>query len=323
MSELLETSKEVSKIGTPLVSVVIPSYNHGIYIQECIRSVIAQGYDNIELIIIDDGSSDSSVAIIGELISLCEKRFVRFKFISRENKGLSTTLNEAIEWCEGVYFSAIASDDVMLPQKTSTLVNCIDNNDGLAGVFSGCFYIDSSKREPGGWCPVAGIYSFEDIFLRRESMVAPSQLLRLERVKSVGGYKEDVFIEDFYMWLCLTKNGDCLEVLDEVLVGYRQHDDNTASQKNALRMYEERVKILRYFSGHLLFKKAMAVNCLAASFFLSSANKCKSIEIMVEGIRFNWRIIFSRRFVQSCIRFLVPRSLFLYAMRIRDERLGF
>ena len=83
-------------VNMPLVSIAIPSYNHEIYVQECIRSVIDQDYRNIELIIIDDGSTDNSVEKIEELIPLCKKRFVRFEFLCRENKGLSATLNEAI-----------------------------------------------------------------------------------------------------------------------------------------------------------------------------------------------------------------------------------
>lgn len=84
----------------PLVSIVIPCYNHEKYVQESIQSVIEQDYDNIELIIIDDGSSDNSVTKIKEMIQVCQKRFKRFEFRHRPNKGLCATLNEALAWCE-------------------------------------------------------------------------------------------------------------------------------------------------------------------------------------------------------------------------------
>lgn len=80
----------------PLVSVVIPCYNHENYVQECIKSAIEQDYENIELIIIDDGSKDESVNKIQELVPGCEKRFCRFEFRTRPNKGLCKTLNEAL-----------------------------------------------------------------------------------------------------------------------------------------------------------------------------------------------------------------------------------
>ena len=90
----------------PLVSVVIPCYNHEQFVQDSIQSVIDQTYRNIELIIIDDGSKDGSVEKIQEMVDICEQRFTRFEFRSRPNKGLSSTLNEALEWCKGKYFSA-------------------------------------------------------------------------------------------------------------------------------------------------------------------------------------------------------------------------
>ena len=106
----------------PLVSIVIPCYNHSQFVQETIQSIIDQDYENIELIIIDDGSKDNSVEVIQEMIPACEERFVRFEFRYRPNKGLCATLNEALEWCEGEYFSPLASDDIALPHKTSFLL---------------------------------------------------------------------------------------------------------------------------------------------------------------------------------------------------------
>jgi alpha-1,3-rhamnosyltransferase len=97
-----------------LVSVIIPSYNHALYIEECITSVINQDYKLIELIIIDDGSTDISVDKINLLVDVCKNRFLRFKFIARENRGLAQTLNEGLQWCEGEYIQCLASDDLIL-----------------------------------------------------------------------------------------------------------------------------------------------------------------------------------------------------------------
>lgn len=67
----------------PLVSIVIPCYNHAQFVQESIQSVIDQDYKNIELIIIDDGSKDNSIDVIKEMIPVCEERFTRFKALSK------------------------------------------------------------------------------------------------------------------------------------------------------------------------------------------------------------------------------------------------
>ena len=128
----------------PLVSVILPTFNRAWTLKDAIDSVLFQDYPNIELIIIDDGSTDNSVQKIIELIPLCKQRFIRFKFLHRENKGLSATLNEAIAWCTGIYFSAIASDDVMYPTKTSVLLPYLESDNEAAGVFCGCNIIDSN-----------------------------------------------------------------------------------------------------------------------------------------------------------------------------------
>ena len=109
----------------PLVTIAIPSYNHGRYVQACIESIIEQDYENIELIIIDDGSTDDSVLRIGEMVARCRARFQRFEFLPRSNKGLCATLNEALEWARGFYFAVSDSDDVLLPSKTSVLLSHI------------------------------------------------------------------------------------------------------------------------------------------------------------------------------------------------------
>jgi len=130
--ELLE-----KQMPEPLVSVVIPCYNHEKHVQECIQSIIDQDYQNIELIIIDDGSKDGSVGKIEEMILGCKVRFKRFEFRHRENVGLSSTLNEAIDWCEGGYFSPIASDDVLENNKISALTLLASEELNIAAVFGG------------------------------------------------------------------------------------------------------------------------------------------------------------------------------------------
>ena len=71
----------MEKNNQPLVSIVIPCYNHENFVQDCIQSVIDQTYQNIELIIIDDGSKDNSILKILDMVDLCKSRFVNFEFI--------------------------------------------------------------------------------------------------------------------------------------------------------------------------------------------------------------------------------------------------
>ncbi len=96
-------------IRSPLVSVIIPCYNHEKYIQDSIQSIIEQTYSNIELIVIDDGSKDKSVEKIQDMLPACKQRFEHVYFTTRPNKGLCATLNEAL-----IY--VMENMSVLLPQ---------------------------------------------------------------------------------------------------------------------------------------------------------------------------------------------------------------
>ena len=96
----------------PLVSVLLASYNHEKYVEAAVRSVMAQKGVAFELIVIDDGSSDSSPQILERL----QKEF-RFQYVHRENKGLVPTMNELLSMAKGKYFCSLASDDMMPPDR--------------------------------------------------------------------------------------------------------------------------------------------------------------------------------------------------------------
>lgn len=96
----------------PLVSVIIASYNHEKYIEASIASVAAQTYRNVELLVVDDGSSDGSV----ELLRGLQAKY-GFDLRVQQNQGLSRTLNEAIARARGNLIVPFGSDDIMLPQR--------------------------------------------------------------------------------------------------------------------------------------------------------------------------------------------------------------
>lgn len=231
----------------PLVSVVIPCFNHESFVKDSIQSVIDQSYENIELIIIDDGSDDDSVQIIENISKECKRRFVRFEFRHRPNKGLSATLNEALEWCQGKYFSALASDDQMLPDKTEIQVEYLEKHNDVQAVMSSVNWINSDNEIISERKLSYKEYGFEDIFLSKQSLYACTQLSRLKSIRSIGGYKEGCPIEDWYMWLKLSQLGNLVS-LNEQLVNYRLHDDNTIKKGNVI--YEGMMEIAEEYKFH-------------------------------------------------------------------------
>ena len=132
----------------PLVSVCVPAYNHEKYVAESIQSIIDQDYKNIELIIINDGSKDKTDEVIKSYEQKCQERFVRFEYRNRENKGLSSTLNEMLDWSKGKYFTGIASDDILLFNKISLLVYELEKlGDSYAVAFGNAKFIDDNSEE--------------------------------------------------------------------------------------------------------------------------------------------------------------------------------
>jgi alpha-1,3-rhamnosyltransferase len=293
---------------TPLVSIVIPSFNHERYIKDCIESVIGQSYENIELIIIDDGSRDCSAEKIKELEIKCINRFKRFEFRCRENKGLCATLNEGIEWCEGKYYCAIASDDLMLPQKTSKQVEYLEKNPDCAAVFGGLQVIDSIGTVFRTKSSKAGSYRFSDIFLVKHSFATPTQMIRLDALKNAGLYPDGLYIEDWYMWLKLSHGGARLDDLGEVLSAYRRHGSNMSSQ--LAKMDRARSLIIDLYKNNELYVKALAISKLSSAMDVQLVSKIIGLKYIGQALSISfYPIITDKRFYKFVAKCFIPTKI--------------
>lgn len=238
----------------PLLSIIIPCYNHEHYVQDCIHSIIDQDYQNIELIIIDDGSKDNSVQKIEQMKPLCEDRFVRFKFHHRPNKGLCATLNEALTWCQGKYLSIIASDDMMLPKKSSIQVEYLEDNPKITSVSANLEFINHNNSITGRTNQIQKEYHFDETLIHNH-LFAPSQMHHLSAIKNIGGFDENIMIEDWYLWLRLLDNDYRVVFLNDVLVQYRKHDDNMSA--NFTKMFQAEHQILSLYKNKPTYKQAL------------------------------------------------------------------
>lgn len=240
--------------SNPLVSIVIPCYNHEEFVQESIQSVIDQTYTNIELIIIDDGSKDSSVQKIEQMVAACKQRFSRFEFRHRPNKGLSATLNEALEWCEGKYFSPLASDDVLLNDKTRLQVEFLESNSQAVALSAGVELIDEVGESLSEKVKPSVKYDHKSLMMHKFYLPAASQMIRTKAVKEVEGYNPSIKLEDWYMWIKLSRLGE-IYYIGQVMALYRQHDNNFS--KNKSEMWQGRVDVLNCFKDSPYYKPAM------------------------------------------------------------------
>ena len=123
----------------PQVSVVIPVFNGINYIEEAINSVLAQSYENQEIVVVDDGSTDGT----WELLKKYKSKVRSFR---KENGGVASALNLGLGEMRGVYFAWLSHDDVFLPEKTARQVDFLQKNESFAACYSDYFRIDSEGK---------------------------------------------------------------------------------------------------------------------------------------------------------------------------------
>lgn len=250
----------------PLVSVIIASYNHGPYIEASIASVLAQTYGNIELLVVDDGSSDDSVERIQRLQRL--QRLHDFDFRVQKNQGLSRTLNEAVERARGELIAPFGSDDVMLPQRLALQVAYMQGKPEVGICAGNIEEIDAAGNSRGVPRPLQWRrLGFDDVFLNRQpGAPAPTLLFRREALAKVGGFDPQIRLEDLYIQLKITRAGYFVDILGEVLAQYRVHGSNT--YKNYRFMVDNVLRTYAQFSDHpdyaevcARFRNSMLLKC--------------------------------------------------------------
>lgn len=222
----------------PLVSVVVPCFNHERYVAEALRSVFAQHYANIELIIIDDGSRDASIEQIKSVLS--ESPF-ETKWIARENRGAHMTINEGIQLARGKYIGILNSDDRYLPHRIACMVGMLEAH-GKHWGFSGVRFIDAEGEEIGYGKKktvdiyMAGLdrlYSPESITVGfadfNFSISTGNLFFSKELAMRLGGFRDYRYVHDWDFCLRALEY-DVPAVLHEPAYDYRLHGANTVRE---------------------------------------------------------------------------------------------
>ena len=176
----------------PLVSVICVSYNHQMFVSEAIQSVLHQSYENVELIVVDDGSTDKSV----ELISSMNVRLIDLK----TNRGYTKAFNEGWRQSKGDFIIDLAGDDALTPDRVKIGVHEFLKRDEIFGVqFGDVLYSNNelhSKRFPKP--PEGDIYI--DL-IKKYFISAPSMMSRRSVLTMLNGYDETLAYEDFDFWI--------------------------------------------------------------------------------------------------------------------------
>jgi glycosyltransferase involved in cell wall biosynthesis len=208
------------------LTVMAVCYNHARFLTECLDSIRAQTFQDFQLVITDDGSTDGSPALIREWLTA---HGVSAHFIRHEtNRGLCPTLNEALAAVRGKYLAKISTDDVWMPYKLARQVPVMESlSDRVAVLYGDALQINEAgqvlPRKFLSECAVSGPGPSGNVFrslLRRNFVLGPTTLVRTECLRSVGGYDETLAYEDWDMWLRLARRYE-FQFSPEIFTKYR------------------------------------------------------------------------------------------------------
>lgn len=241
----------------PLVTVIAVCYNHSRFVIECLESIRAQTYTNVQLIIMDDCSSDESVTLISDWIKLHQ---IKCEFIAHKvNRGLCRTLNEALTLAQGEFTSLIATDDLWLPEKTAIQVDALNNLPSNVGVVYGDSWKITEEGEllskpllesyvkKYGELPNGNIYNR---LLDGDFIPALNPLVRRNCYQVVGEYDERLAYEDWDMWLRIAQKFD-FHALPAILTKYRYVSTSMTQTILEKRSIEKHRTNFLMFSKHV------------------------------------------------------------------------
>lgn len=219
------------------VSVIIPSYNHHRYVLQAIESVLAQTWPQVDLIVIDDGSSDGS----GELIRKFWEDRGGFTFIRRENRGLIETLNEGLALARGEYVCELASDDYLPVDSLEKRASFLNGHPDCVAVFADGFMVREERETPERFLDERRkrLFDQEDPIpdlLRGVLPVFATGLFVTAVLRSIGGFDSETFryYEDLETPVRLCQKGKVAS-LDVPVFFRRIHETNTSQITHHIR----------------------------------------------------------------------------------------
>jgi len=172
--------------ANPLVSVVLAAHNSARYIERTLRSVLQQTYENIEVLVVNDGSTDRTA----EIVAGAAQSDSRVRILHQQNQGVAAARNRGIQDAQGSFIASIDSDDLWHPQNLAEQVACFQRSDALLGlVYSWSFDIDENDRPLGAFSAAAiDGFVYKTLLCHYFIGNASASLIRRSCLDAVGGY---------------------------------------------------------------------------------------------------------------------------------------
>jgi glycosyltransferase involved in cell wall biosynthesis len=204
----------------PLVTIVMPTYNRQQFLEGAIESVVAQDYPRLELIVLDDGSTDDTPAILERH---ARSHPERFRHTSHENMGQVRTLNRGFELARGELVGFLCDDDRLLPGAVSKVAGTLIDDPEAVLAYGGWHFVDETGAIIDTHMPIE--YSVVDAIMLMDWVVGPGALFRRSVFDQVGDWDPALtFCADWDFWLRIAPLGRFLRI-SEPLALWTQHED--------------------------------------------------------------------------------------------------
>ena len=225
---------------TPLVSVLIPAFNHERFVKRCLDSVLEDPYEAKELVIIDDGSTDGTGERIAEWIDQhCEE--IPIEYVRRDNRGIAATMNELAARAHGEFLRLGASDDYLLPGGLDAQVDYLLEHPRKWAVIGDSVVVDQEGKKlfDSGMCDLhhanKGLYQSDEgirlAVISHWAIGGPVALIRKRSLETVAGWNESLRIDDWDFFLRLASH-DAIGFIDVCVCAYRLHSSNLSRTRD-------------------------------------------------------------------------------------------
>jgi glycosyltransferase involved in cell wall biosynthesis len=295
--------------ANPLVNVITLCYNQARFVLETLESIKAQTYKPTQLIIVDDCSSDDSVAVIDTWL---QKNRLTCTFIRHQkNQGICKSLNEALRVSDGKYISMVASDDLWLPDKIARQVEIMESQpDHVGVVYSDAFQMDECGRTlPGLLIASSSHWNLPempqgrvlDTLLRGNFIPGMTTLIRRSCYDTVGLYDESLPWEDWDMWLRIARHYSFLysptpwakyRIHEKSLSHSESHSDRSAMLRGAIQISSKQLRLgdLNEEQESILARTLAIYEFEAANFERLNGNRAAAMKHLVACVRAGrWR----------------------------------
>lgn len=219
----------------PRVSCVMPMLNAAPYVAEAIESILNQTYEDFELIVANDGSTDTCAAIVQDYV----ERDPRVILLDRsENKGIVYTRNELLDASTGEFSALMDADDISMPERFEKQVEFLDASPDHDAVGSRVLLIDPAGS-PMCTLPIRETHEEIDRWhieaASGTALCNPTVMMRTEAMRAAGAYHADtIWAEDYDLFLRMAERGK-IATMPEVFLHYRQHFSGTGYARNSLQ----------------------------------------------------------------------------------------